>query len=423
MAKKSDEDAPAPVHEIVIPDGQDDDDEQGQGLGEQEGDDDDDTKIVLYKSNRLTGYLTLLFGALFHYNAAHVSMNPIPGIAVPATKGQKQYASAVATVTMVLSATAVVLHLDVITPLRGIWKKLFKPKSRFELGLAAFLVIWWSIATGIQTAVGGIAGDGKGQYSLFFSSWLCCVTSWWILERWFVAAGTSSLQSFVTSWPYRAPVWICIAFISLLTLIWYLNLWQNYSKLTRDEEVVVLDLFRNIPEGHWQWLTIITVFTLLTAVSFILAELFRDTKADGSNEKKSKIENYIEGFVIAAFVVGWTPTVVVATIPGGAASLIGNAYFFTWILVVFLFEALVCWMHDYRWEIHHALVEKSKEYTNRQQQVLEKAKEAQKDSDKTSSDGGGESQEENANEEPNKDDHGHYFLDDDAAGAQVAVVR
>lgn len=99
-------------------------------------------------------------------------------------------------------------------------------------------------------------------------------------------------------------------------------------------------------------------------------ELFRDVTADGRSEKPS-VENIAEGIVFAILCVAWVPTVIIATTPGGAASLTGNAYFFTWLLVVFLFEGLVWWIHDYRLEIHHELKKKAMEYKQRQKEVLE----------------------------------------------------
>ena len=79
----------------------------------------------------------------------------------------------------------------------------------------------------------------------------------------------------------------------------------------------------------------------MPALGFVLVELFRDVTADGRS-LKPRFENLIEGIVFAALCVAWIPTVIVATTPGGAASLTGNAYFFTWLLVVFLFEGAQC---------------------------------------------------------------------------------
>jgi len=132
--------------------------------------------------------------------------------------------------------------------------------------------------------------------------------------------------------------------------------------------------FMSISEGQWQWLMSISVMTLIPALVFVLIELFRDTRPDGTNERKPRLENMIEGGVFFVLVLAWIPSVGVATTPGGVASLIGNAYFFTWILIVFMFEGLVWWIHDYRLEVHQALREKAHEYRDHQRKVIEKTR-------------------------------------------------
>jgi hypothetical protein len=122
---------------------------------------------------------------------------------------------------------------------------------------------------------------------------------------------------------------------------------------------------------------IVTVFTIVPSIAFVLAELFRETKADGSSTAKSWTENTVEGCCFLILVLAWIPTVLVATTPGGAASLVGNAYFFTWILAIFVFEGLIWFIHDKRRETHQALKEIEKEYFRRQRKVLEQAQKIQ----------------------------------------------
>jgi hypothetical protein len=77
---------------------------------------------------------------------------------------------------------------------------------------------------------------------------------------------------------------------------------------------------------------ILNVFTIIPAVAFVAIELFRDTKADGGTQEKTKVENIVEGVIFLLLVLAWIPTVGAVTTPNGAASLIGNTYFFSKLL-------------------------------------------------------------------------------------------
>jgi hypothetical protein len=48
-------------------------------------------------------------------------------------------------------------------------------------------------------------------------------------------------------------------------------------------------------------------------------------------------------------------------------------------LVVFIFEGLIWWVHDYRYEIHEALRAKEREYRKHQREVLAKTRKLQSD--------------------------------------------
>jgi len=139
--------------------------------------------------------------------------------------------------------------------------------------------------------------------------------------------------------------------------------------------------FNRVGDGQWQWLIIVTVFTFCPALVFVLVELFRETKADGSNADKSQSEIVVEGICFLLLAVAWIPTVMIATTPRGAASLIGNSYFFTWLLTIFVFEGLIWMIHDKRKETHRALKEKEAEYKRQQLKVLEKTREIQEKND------------------------------------------
>ena len=115
----------------------------------------------------------------------------------------------------------------------------------------------------------------------------------------------------------------------------------------------------------------------MAAAVFVLVELFRETKQDASSPEKGSGEKILEGLCFASLVIAWVPTVFLATTPGGAAALNGNTYFFTWLLVVFIFEGTVWYIHDMRKDLHRALKEKEEEYRMRQKQVLENTKRIQ----------------------------------------------
>jgi hypothetical protein len=160
-------------------------------------------------------------------------------------------------------------------------------------------------------------------------------------------------------------------FLSFFTLIWYLDLRHNHVKLSQDTEVLNWSYFNSISKGQWQLLFCVTSFTFIPSTLFVLAELFRDSNAEGKIESKSKAETIVEGICFLVITLMWIPTVMIATTPGGAASLIGNAYFFTWLLVVVVFEGVVWYIHDIRKEQHQSLRLKEAEYRKRQQRVLD----------------------------------------------------
>jgi hypothetical protein len=71
-----------------------------------------------------------------------------------------------------------------------------------------------------RVSASGIAGDAKGQFSFYYSAWVCVVTSYHLLDAWLIAADDSKgVKAFITSWPNRAPAWLCIMPLSLSTLV------------------------------------------------------------------------------------------------------------------------------------------------------------------------------------------------------------
>jgi hypothetical protein len=157
----------------VVNDDGEDDAVDPDGDGEQDMPEEQEPEIKLYKSTRIKGYITLIVASVINFDSAQKSVDVKATNAVSSTVEQRRYAISVALVTLIMSSAILLMHLDRITMFKKVWTKAFQPKSKIELGLALFQVIWWSVAVGVETSVQGIAGDGKGQYSLYYSSWGC----------------------------------------------------------------------------------------------------------------------------------------------------------------------------------------------------------------------------------------------------------
>uniref|UniRef100_A0A7S2UAY0 Uncharacterized protein n=1 Tax=Attheya septentrionalis TaxID=420275 RepID=A0A7S2UAY0_9STRA len=455
-------------------------DEEEVDVEEEEGGEEDEVAPSLSKSTRLKGYITLSVASVISYSSAMESRtaqrsysspesaSTVNGtsddysvlyslVVVPATQEQQRYAMAAAMVSFIISIFCIFCHLDSYTCLAKYWKtKLFGPKATsFEMWLLIFMVVWWVVATWLNTSIRGIAGDGKGQFNLYFSTWVSCYASIWTLEKWVVAAGHSSYRAFMASWPHRAPGWIRLFVLSLSNMLCFLDLYFNWDDdqnqatdtgLTPD---LVENIFANVSDSQWTWLIFVTAFTAPVALCFALAEVFRFTKPknhptddddnsdsddgdqspkasedegvksppsqnnlfrdkrdvhlshsieygddtnatlhelreaqydlfptpeeeDEDDTKKTDLENYIEGGVLFLLVIFWIPTVTVATIPGGAASLWGNAYFFTWACSIMVIDTCVWWIRDWRRSIHDAFQRQEDQYRRAKLEILQR---------------------------------------------------
>ena len=402
-------------------------------------DDQQEPPFELYKSSRLKGYITLILASIINFMAARSSGETVSSTnVVSSTESQRAYAEAAGLTSFLVCFFTFWAHLDRWSPLNRIWVLVFKDGSKLELLLIVFIVIWWTVATAVQTTVKGIAGDGKGQYNLYYSTWGCCWTAYWTLEKWLVAYGWASFKAFISSWPFRAPGWIAICGFSFMTLMWYLDLFSNHE-VAATENSALDRHFDEVKLGQWQWLIFVGAITLFPSMLFVVIELFRETSAEehqaneignhkgggsimgdisgrmsfavtGSTSQgafspgrpglspmrssrqltpqrsnplpekamstggKPQYENILEGFCLALLVCLWIPTVIVATTPGGGASLVGNAYFFTWVTTIFVMETFIWFVHDLRKGVHSALQVKEREYHKRQQEVLEKSR-------------------------------------------------
>jgi len=306
----------------------------------------------LYKSKRFKGYLAIALASVINYQAAFNSGEPLNLTAVPASPTQQNYAKTVALVSATITSVLVLIHLDRVTPLTRVWSAFV---AKTEQSLILFLMVWWSVATIVQTSVRGIAGDGKEQYNLYFSTWVCCYTLFWYVDL-------------------------------------FVNTAQNPNRISSES----LQLFyQDIPKSQYQWLLFVSAITSVPSGAFIIVEIFRETTTLGSGTKdangvkqlvsipstspKSSMEVVLEGFCLFSLMVGWIPSVIVATTPGGFGSLLGNAYFFTWMTTVMVMETVLWYIHDLRGQVHKAWLASSQEYQHHQEQVLQREREKHAD--------------------------------------------
>lgn len=340
-------------------------------------------RIVLSKSTRLKGYMIFAVASAINYFAANASdlrdSSPADrSLVVAATDTQRKYAMAVSMTTIVITIFCIVVHFDRFTCLRKAWIEAFKPGSRVELAIILFLLTWWMIATVINTSSRGIAGPGKGQYNLYFSSWVNLWTAIWTMDRWLTANGSSSFKTFMDSWPNRSPGWLFMFVLSVACLASVVDVFKNWEEASISSNSPYLyELYKEVGNTEWVFHIFVAAFTLPTAASFAFIELFRVSRLDVENTKSDR-ENIFEGFTLLLLVLFWIPVVTWSTTPGGLASLVGNAYFFTWFTTIVVIETFVWWIRDWRKGIHDVVRMQEEEYHRAQRDALRKHKRLKK---------------------------------------------
>ena len=203
------------------------------------------------------------------------------------------------------------------------------------------------------------------SYNLFFATWTCLWTSIWTLERWLVAANFSSMTKFLEAWPNRAPGWIVIFINSLGSLLATVDLFVNWPKLPERLQLEYI----SVTQYEWSWLLFVPAVTIPISAAFFLIEIFRVTQSDGQNLKSDR-ENFVEGLCITLLALFWTPTLFIATTPGGAADQVGNAYFFIWLSSIVVTETFLWWVRDWRMAVHNVMRMQKEEYKRAQEKVL-----------------------------------------------------
>lgn len=349
--------------------------------GDEQEEDPAHKDFKLYKSPRLKGYLMMLLSSIINYHSITVSQDANNISAVVPSSGQIAYGRTVAVISMVITGVAVFFHFmswftykcDVVV---NDWAMaLFAPKAKIELFMAVFLLIWWFIATCTQTTVRGIAGDGKGQYNIFYSTWFCNVAAMIIVESKVTEFGFPNIKEFVQGWPNRAPGWIAMLVSNFFTVFWYVDLYISTSKYPDRVADILKPYWGDIPSSQYELLIFVSCMTLVPTFVFVSAEIFRNSST--KSNVKSSFETYAEGISLLLLTIGWVPSVIVATTPGGFAAYIGNAYFFTWATTVLVLETTMWFVHDSRGGVHATILQKEEEYRQHQQDVLEATRKLQ----------------------------------------------
>ena len=167
--------------------------------------------------------------------------------------------------------------------------------------------------------VAGIAGDGKEQFNIYFSTWCCFFCAIFTLESKMIEHDWPSMKTFIKSWPHRAPGWIAIFISDFFTLCWYVDVYSEYGEdsFNGSPEPSPLEYYyKNIPNTQYELLLFVASATLLPSAAFVFMEIFRVS----SDDKKGTVETVVEAISLFVLACAWVPTVCIATTPGGFAS-------------------------------------------------------------------------------------------------------
>jgi len=420
----------------------------GDGDGGEDNDDgeEEEPPEPLYRSSRLKGYMTLLVSALYNYFAAsdkyHGRENgaklPNNNICLdnfltsighqPYTDDENlPYTMATSMATVVITSLIILCHFDFCTPLRkNVWPKAFGPSARVELVILLFLTIFWLINTWFNTTIRGPGGNGKDQHNLYFSSWICTWASIWTLERWCTCSGRASFERFIRSWPNRCPLWIVTFILSFFDFMFVLDTYRHWKEGSKYSPYVY-KLFSEVDDTQWALLFFVTATTFLMSLSWALAEIFRENVKNVGNVK-SDVEFYVEGLMVHAIAIIWICTVCIVTMPGGAASLIGNLYFTTWSTLISVIATLIWFISDWRKMILDIIQEQQDQYDSvkrrfrkrEEERLARLAEEGQVTGEMNPSDDA-ESSKENAKEFETEEDDEGILCEDDPVNDDITI--
>lgn len=281
---------------------------------------------------------------------------------IPASDKGRYYA-------MVLSGSSAVYHFFIVGGhiLDGVFSKsaknLFQNGSEMECFLIVLSTLWWIVGTWIITSIHGVAGDGRGQFNLYFSTWLCLFTNMNLIEMWLVDAGYSSIYQAVKSWPHRAPGWILIFVATLACMLSILDIYLRYESALEDTSHLK-ERLDGVSHTQWAFLILACAVSFTTAFGFSLIELFRREDYYVQNIKSS-FELSLEGISLGVLVLIWVSVCVIAT-TNGACSEVGNSYFLTWASTGVVIQTFINWLQDWRKGVHEIILQQHREYRESQ---------------------------------------------------------
>ena len=139
----------------------------------------------LLKSNRLKQYLKLVvisslaFASAYESDGEHIFLSKPESFAapfqvnevievVPASIRGRNYSLVLSGVSAIYHFIIVAIHLfdAVVTMPRA--RKMFQNGSELECVIIVLSALWWVIGTWVTTSIHGTAGDGRGQFNLYF---------------------------------------------------------------------------------------------------------------------------------------------------------------------------------------------------------------------------------------------------------------
>eukprot|EP00804_Cyclotella_cryptica_P011850 CCRYP_015359-RA/>CCRYP_015359-RA protein AED:0.06 eAED:0.06 QI:124/0.83/1/1/0.66/0.71/7/2939/507 len=331
------------------------------------------TPPPLYQSPRLKGYITMLSASIYNFISASDRTFSFEEETVDWCLAQYdlgklgddprqnltglRYAKAAAMITSLVTGAVILIHFVSITGLGNkLWSRMFGKHGNFELYISSFLTILWIITTWFNTTIRGPAGNGKEQYNLYFSTWICCFTSFWILESWSTSSGRAS-----------CPMWIVTFILAFTDFCFVLDTSKNWKEGVAGYPYIY-KYFSSVKSGEWTLLLFLAAITSICSLAWILVEIFRENKMNRYNMKSDQ-ENHVEGLVIQILTVIWVLTVFIVTVPGGAASLLGNLYFTTWSCSFSVVGTLIWWQRNWREGIFAMIEDQQNEYSSAKRQI------------------------------------------------------